>query len=163
MNPLFILLQTSALTEGAKRMAATDPHGWTLSLIAVTVVFTALVILFLAFTLVGKISMALDARSAKPKTGRKAAKKARAAHAGVTGAVGATGAAGAAPDAETAAAIALALEAENGGGVPVAISTALALYLGHGVHDSEPYTITIKRAPSAWDSPELRFRKNPVK
>ena len=151
MDPLFIFLQTSPLTEGAKRMAATDPHGWTLSLIAVTVVFSALVILFLAFSLVGKISMGLDARSAKPKTVRKASGKASRASGG------------AAPDAETAAAIALALEAENGGGVPVAISTALALYLGHGVHDSEPYTITIKRAPSAWDSPELRFRKNPVK
>lgn len=147
MNPLFILLQTSPLTEGAKRMAATDPHGWTLSLIAVTVVFSALVILFFAFTLVGKISMRLEAGSSRPKA-PKAAKKAK----------------GAAPDAEIAAAIALALEAENGGDpVPVAIATALALYLGHGVHDSEPYTITIKRNPSAWDSPALRFRKNPVK
>ena len=45
MNPLFILLQTSTLTEGAKRMQETDPHGWTLALIAVSVVFSALVIL----------------------------------------------------------------------------------------------------------------------
>lgn len=142
MNPFFILLQTSTLTEGAKRMQETDPHGWTLALIAVTVVFSALVILYAAFTLVGRISMSAEARKAAPKAPRKAGKE---------------------PEGEIAAAIALALEAEAGGEVPVAIATALAMYLGGGVHDSEPYTITIRRAPSAWDSPALRFRKNPVK
>lgn len=142
MNPPFILLQTSTLTEGAKRMQATDPHGWTLALIAVTVVFSALVILFVAFTLVGRISQRIEKGPAPRKPRRKAGKAA---------------------DAEVAAAIALALEAEAGGEVPVAIATALAMYLGSGVHDSEPYTITIRRVPSAWDSPALRFRKNPVK
>ena len=146
MNPLFILLQTSTLTEGAKRMQETDPHGWTLSLIAVTVVFSALVILFFAFSLVGRISMSAEARKAAPKAPRKPRRKA-----------------GKEPEGEIAAAIALALEAEAGGEVPVAIATALAMYLGGGVHDSEPYTITIRRAPSAWDAPALRFRKNPVK
>ena len=145
MNPLFVLLQSSSLTEGAQRMQATDPHGWTLSLIAVSVVFSALVILFFAFTLVGRISQSAEARKAAPKAARKPRRKA-----------------GKEPEAEVAAAIALALEAEAGGEVPVAIATALAMYLGGGVHDSEPYTITIRRAPSAWDSPALTFRKNPV-
>lgn len=147
MNPLFMLLQTSGLTEGAKRMAATDPHGWTLSLIAVSTVFLALVILFVIFTLVGKLSMRLDAAAAKPEKPSKKRKKAS----------------GSAADAEVAAAIALALEAERGGEVPVAIATALALHLGTSVHDSEPYVITIRRGSSAWRNPALNFRKNPNK
>ena len=146
MNPLFILLQTSELTEGAARMQVTDPHGWTLALIAVTVVFTALVILFVAFSIVGKVSLSMEARKNAPAAARKPRRKS-----------------GKAPDEETAAAIALALSAEAGDEVPAAIAAALSLYLGCGVHDSEPYIITIRRTPSAWDSPANSFRKNPVK
>ena len=147
MIPLIQLLQTSTLTEGAKRMAETDPHGWTLTLIAVTTVFSALVILFFVFTLVGKISMKMDERAAAPKQKKVHRKKAAADE-----------------DEAVAAAIALALEAENGGEIPVAISTALAMYLGSGgIHDAEPFIITIKRKPSAWDDPALNFRKHPVK
>lgn len=130
------------ITEGGQRMLEVDPHGWTLALIAVSVVFSALVILFVAFSLVGRISQRLEKGPASRKPRRKAGK---------------------APEGEIAAAIALALEAEAGGEMPVAIATALAMYLGGGVHDSEPYTITIRRAPSAWDAPQIRFRKNPVK
>ena len=130
------------ITEGGQRMLEVDPHGWTLALIAVSVVFSALVILFVAFSLVGRISQRLEKGPAPRKPRRKEGK---------------------APEGEIAAAIALALEAEAGGEVPVAIATALAMYLGGGVHDSEPYTITIRRAPSAWDAPQIRFRKNPVK
>lgn len=130
------------ITEGGLRMQEVDPHGWTLALIAVTVVFSALVILFVAFSIVGRISQRTD-KGPSPRKPR--------------------GKAGKAPEGEVAAAIALALEAEAGGEVPVAIATALAMYIGGGVHDSEPYTITIHRAPSAWDAPEIRFRKNPVR
>ena len=130
------------ITEGGQRMLEVDPHGWTLALIAVSVVFSALVILFVAFSLVGRISQRLEKGPVPRKPRRKAGK---------------------APEGEIAAAIALALEAEAGGEVPVAIATALAMYLGGGVHDSEPYTITIRRTPSAWDAPQIRFRKNPVK
>lgn len=146
MNPLFILLQTSELTEGARRMQETDPHGWTLALIAVTVVFTALVILFFAFSIVGKISQSIEARNSGARPAKKPRRKS-----------------GKTPDEETAAAIALALEVERGSEVPAAIATALSLYLGSSVHDSEPYIITIRRTPSAWDDPALRFRKNPSK
>lgn len=143
MKLLFLILQTNAMSEGAKRMAETDPHGFTLALIAVSVVFSALLVLYFAFSLVGKISTRLDAPKNAPSP-KKAPKQNT-------------------PDAEVAAAIALALEAEAGGEIPVAICTALALHLGHGIHDSEPGIITIKRSPSAWDSPALRFRKNPTK
>lgn len=144
MSLLFILLQSSKMTEGAKRMAETDPHGWTLTLISVAVVFTALAIIFLFFTLVGKISIKADSRKASRKKFPKSRKRSK-------------------PDAEVAAAIAMALETENSDTVPVAISTALALYFGHEVHDSESFVITIRRPSTAWDSPSLRFRKNPSK
>lgn len=135
------------ITEGARRMMETDPHGWTLTLIAVTVVFSALLILFLAFSLVGKISQRIEARQQVPP---RAKRKRRAK--------------GKNPDAETAAAIAMALEAEAGdANVPAAIATALCMHLSGGIHDSEPYIITIRRTPSAWDSPSLRFRKNPAR
>lgn len=147
MNLPLILLQASALTEGARRMQATDPHGWTLTLIAVTVVFSALAILFIAFTVVGRISQTIEAKQSSPKP-KKASRKATGKQT---------------PDGQTAAAIALALEAEAGGEIPVAIATALAMHLAGGVHDSEPYKITIRRAPSAWDAPALRFRKKPVR
>lgn len=42
------------LTAGADRMAVTDPHGWTLTLISVSVVFAALVVLYLIYSLCGK-------------------------------------------------------------------------------------------------------------
>lgn len=144
MNLLFILLQSSKMTEGAKRMAEADPHGWTLTLISVAVVFIALVILFLIFDLMGKISIKADSRKASNKRFPKIRK-------------------GSKPDAEVAAAIAMALEAENSDNIPIAISTALALYFGHEIHDSESFVITIRRPSTAWGSPALRFRKNPSK
>lgn len=144
MNLLFILLQSSKMTEGAKHMAEADPHGWTLTIISVAVVFIALIILFLIFDLMGIISMKADSHKAPKKRALKASK-------------------GSKPDSEVAVAVVMALEAENSDVVPVAISTALALYLGHGVHDSESFVITIRRPSTAWDSPALRFRKNPSK
>ena len=145
MNPLSILLQASQLTKGAERMLETDPHGWTLSLIAVTVVFSALAILFVAFSLVGKMSMKLDANSSESGAAKKIKK-------------------GKGMEPEVAAAIAMALETEKGDEVPVVISAALAIYLDNGgVHDAEPFAITINHNPGAWDNPVLNFRKNPVK
>ena len=43
------------LTAGADRMAQVDPHGWTLTLISICVVFCALVILYFIYTLSGNI------------------------------------------------------------------------------------------------------------
>ena len=47
------------LTAGADRMAATDPHGWTLTIISVGVVFIALIILYGLYSLSGRILIAL--------------------------------------------------------------------------------------------------------
>lgn len=130
------------MTEGAKRMAETDPHGFTLALIAVTTVFTALVILYFVYSLIGKLSQPSAPKA--PKASKKKAAK------GV-------------PDADTAAAIAMALEAELGGEVNAAIAMALHLHLSNAVHDVEPGIITYAPHESAWGTPSLNFRKTPKK
>lgn len=130
------------MTEGAKRMAETDPHGFTLALIAVTTVFTALVILYFVYSLIGKLSQPSAPKA--PKASKKKSAK------GV-------------PDADTAAAIAMALEAELGGEVNAAIAMALHLHLSNAVHDVEPGIITYAPHESAWGTPSLNFRKTPKK
>lgn len=129
------------MTAGAQRMAETDPHGLTLALIAVTTVFTALVILYIIYSAIGKASQKGMPRLPKAKK-RKAGKT---------------------PDADTAAAIAMALEAELGGEVNAAIAMALHLYFNDAVHDTEPGIITITPRQSAWNDKTLTFRKTPRK
>ena len=156
MTPLYIILE---MTEGAKRVSQTDPHGWILTLISVCVVFTALLILYGIYTLIGKAaSNTEDAPVPSRKLIRAEKKRLQAAERQqlLTAGQGA-------PD-EVAAAITMALQAELGSETEVAIATALALYLGSGVHDVEPGIITIKRAtPSAWSNKALTFRKYPRK
>ena len=129
------------MTEGAKRMAETDPHGFTLTLIAVTTVFTALVILYFVYSLIGKLS-----QSSAPKAPKASRKKAKGG-----------------PEADPAAAIAMALEAELGGEVNAAIAMALHLHLSNTVHDVEPGIITYAPHESAWGTPSLNFRNTPKK
>ncbi len=128
------------MTAGAQRMAETDPHGWTLSLIAVTVVFSALLVLFCVYTLIGKLSQPKAPKAPKAKKSS-----------------------GSTPDGEVAAAIAMALEAELGGELNAAIALALHLHLSNAVHDTEPGIITIAPRESAWGNPSLNFRKSPRK
>ena len=127
------------LTAGGDRMAVTDPHGWTLTLISVTCVFTALIILYFIYTFSGNLFSGKYKRQPKAKVAK--------------GTV----------DAEVAVAIAMALEAEAGGETEAAIATALHLYLSDAVHDVEPGVITLRRSPSAWDNKQLNFRKLPRK
>ena len=122
-------------------MAETDPHGFTLTRIAVTTVFTALVILYFVYSLIGKLSQPSAPKA--PKASRKKAKGG--------------------PDAETAAAIAMALESELGGEVNAAIAMALHLHLSNAVHDVEPGIITYAPRESAWGTPSLNFRQTPKK
>ncbi len=131
------------MTAGAERMAQTDPHGWTLALIAVTTVFTALVILYFIYSFIGKAANSDVPKIRKPRKARKASGKD--------------------PDAETAAAIAMALEAENGGEVNAAIAMALHLYFNDAVHDIEPGIITFAPRATQWNDKSLTFRKTPRK
>ena len=131
-------LYSMLLTAGGDRMAQTDPHGWTLTLISVSVVFAALIVLYFVYSLSGSFFSGKFKRAPKPK---KAAKGT--------------------PDAEVAAAIALALDMENGGDVYAAIATAVHLYLNDAVHDVEPGIITITRTQTGWNNKALNFRKLP--
>ena len=128
------------LTAGGDRMAEIDPHGWTLTIISVSTVFAALIILYFIYNFSGNIFSGKFKRAPKPKKAKKGE---------LDGAV--------------AAAIALALEAEAGGEAEVAIATALHLFLSDAVHDVEPGIITIRRNRSAWDDRQSNFRKLPRK
>ena len=63
-------------------------------------------------------------------------------------------------DADTAAAIAMALDLECGDdGTAAAIATAIHLYLEDSVHDSESFVITITPRSSSWNNKKDMFRK----
>ncbi|MBQ7194285.1 MAG: OadG family protein [Bacteroidales bacterium] len=126
------------MTKGAEAVARTDPHGFILSLIAVMVVFSALLILYGIYSLTGHAFTGGFKRARRKPAGR---------------------------DAEVAAAIAIALKQELSEADPeVAAAIALALELNSGgAHDSEPYVITIDRKPSAWQDKALTFRKMPLR
>ena len=125
----------SLLTAGADRMAQTDPHGWTLTLISVCVVFCALLILYGVYSLSGDIFSGKFKRKSAPAK--------------------ASG-----DEQAIAAAIALALSAEGTSDEEIAALAALSLYLGDSVHDIEPGFITIRKNPaSAWGNPQFNFRK----
>ena len=123
-----ILNKAGIVESGAQRMARNDPHGWILTLTSVSVVFFALIILWWMFAGIGKGF----------KRGQKASVKKD-------------------PDAETAAAIALALDMEADGDTYAAIAMALHLYLSDTVHDAESYTLTF----SPKEVKHLNFRKLP--
>lgn len=120
------------LTAGGDRMMQTDPHGWTLTLISVTVVFAALIVLYFIYSFSGKLF------SGAIKLPRKAS-----------------------ADAEVAAAIALAMDMEQRGDEYAAIAAAVHLYLSDTAHDVEPGFITIVRKESGWSDKSLNFRKLP--
>lgn len=123
----FLLLQVSEnVVRKSAEMAVKDPHGAIITLVSVSVVFVALILLYFAYSFIGKLSSG----KISLKLPKKAKKKA--ASAGV-------------PTGEEAAAIAMALDQEMNGEVYAAISLALHQYLNDTVHDNESYVITIKR------------------
>ena len=125
------------LTAGGDRMMQTDPHGWTLTLISVSVVFAALIVLYFVYSFSGNLF------SGKFKRKRSVIPSS------------------AEGSPEVAAAIALALDMENGGDDYAAIATAVHLYLSEAIHDVEPGIVTIVRKESGWNNKELNFRKLP--
>ena len=136
------------------QMAERDPHGWILTLVSVSVVFSALAILWFFFWLLFErpakrrslTSVRDDKNSVIPSAARNLSKAQKA---GTT-------------DGEVAAAIALALDMEQSGDVYAAIALALHLELGATVHDAEPFLLTIRPTPnSAWNNPADGFRRKP--
>ena len=118
-------------------MAQIDPHGWTLTLISVSVVFAALIVLYFVYSFSGNLFSGKfkRKRSVIPSSAEESP--------------------------EVAAAIALALDMENGGDDYAAIATAVHLYLSEAIHDVEPGIVTIVRKESGWNNKELNFRKLP--
>ena len=113
-------------------MMARDPHGLIMTLTSVSVVFLALLILFLCYSLIGKL---LNGKFSCPFKSRKSR----------ANGIGHAGKAGKAETDEVAVAIALALKEETSGEVQAAIALALEQELNEYPHDQESYIITIKR------------------
>ena len=123
-----MLLQVSEnVVRKSAEMAARDPHGVIITVVSVAVVFTALVVLYFAYTFVGKaVNGKYDWKSLVRHFKRKSKGKGM-------------------PSEEEAAAIAMALDQELNGETYAAIGLALHQYLNDTVHDNESYIITIKR------------------
>ena len=129
-------------------MKERDPHGWILSITSVSVVFAALALLWFLFWL-------LFDRQARNKEGRNNERRHinERRHSRLDRE--------SSPDAQIAAAIALALDMEQDGDTYAAIATAVHLYLSDTVHDTEPGILTIRRTNSNWNNKALNFRKLP--
>ncbi len=128
MNAFMLLQASQTVAAKSAEMLERDPHGAIITLVSVTVVFLALVILFFAYIFIGKLSsgqIRLTLPERKPKVPVRKA--------------------GATKEAEVAAAIALALDQEMNGEVYAAIGMAMHQYLNDTVHDMESYIITIRR------------------
>ena len=122
-------------------MKEQDPHGLVLTLIAVMVVFTALLILSFIFGWIGNANK-------RGKQGPKVKKSKKSLDGKLTP--------------EIAAAISLALSSEFGGEVYAAIALALDDYLCGGVHDIESMVITIQPSGNGnWADKTQNFRQLP--
>lgn len=122
MNIFTILQVSENVVRKSADMAVRDPHGVTITLVSVAVVFLALVVLYFAYTMIGK---AVNGKFSLKKPAKKM-------KSGV-------------PSEEEVAAIAMALDQELNGETYAAIGMALHQYFNDTVHDSESYIITIKR------------------
>ena len=124
-----------------------DPHGTTLTVVSISVVFFALFLLFLIYSLLGNIfSGKVKLRNPFKREGK--ALKAAALPAGGR-------------EEEIALAIAMALQAECGGEAEAAIALALHRFLSECTHDAEPFVITLAPRDSAWNDKTQNFRKQP--
>ena len=137
----------------AEAMKEKDPHGGILSLVAVSVVFSALAILWFLFWLFfdrpAKKAAAAKDQPAKPKKEKKGKKAAVMAADGT-------------PSDEIAAVIALAMDMEQGGDDYAAIAAAMHLYFSDAVHDAESFVLTMRpKEGAAWNDKKQIFRKLP--
>ena len=125
-----------------------DPHGYTLTVVSISVVFLALLILFGIYNLSGKFfSGQIKLRNPFKRAGKPA------------GAAALSQAEG--KEEEIALAIAMALQAECGGEAEAAIALALHRYLSESAHDAEPFVITLQPRRSPWSDKSKLFRKQP--
>lgn len=127
MNTFMLLQVSENVIRKSAEMAVRDPHGIIITVVSVAVVFTALIILYFAYTFVGMVvNGKIDLKSLTDRFKKK---------------ISAEGT----PSGEEAAAIAMALDQELNGETYAAIGLALHQYFNDTVHDNESYIITIKR------------------
>lgn len=149
---------SSNIESKSDKMAREDPHGWILTLVSVSVVFLALAILWFIFGLMGDKFKQAGTPTKNAKTGTQGTQPTKAGTPGTQGTPG--GNATQAPDAETAAAIMLALKAQKDEEICAAITMALNMYSSEQVHDNESYVITLRKtAGSSWSAKSNNFRK----
>ena len=130
------------ITAKAEEILQTDPHGFTLTVIAISAVFIGLLILCFIYNVSGNIFTGKYKQAREEKKKMKAAKKAS----------------GKAED-EVAAAISMALRLNGGDEVSAAVATALYLHLSGGSHDGGPFVITFNPGAGAWGNKMLNLRK----
>lgn len=126
MNTLILLQVSENVVRKSAEMAARDPHGLIITIVSVAVVFSALIVLYFAYTFVGKAVNSTFSWKSIFRCRKKSHAKGS-------------------PSQEEAAAIAMALDQELNGETYAAIGLALHQYLNDTVHDDESYIITIKR------------------
>ncbi len=129
MNSLELLQVSDNVLLKSAEMAEKDPHGSIITLVSIGVVFMALIILYFAYSMIGKIisgHINIPSIIRKAKTSTTLAKRPKQTD-------------------EVAVAIAMALDKELNGETYAAISLAMHQYLNDTVHDIESYVITIRR------------------
>lgn len=122
MDSMTILQVSENVIRKSAEMADKDPHGLIITLVSVSVVFAALILLYFAYTLIGMMTngkLSLKTGKSKDNTGK--------------------------PSDEVVAAIAMALQQELNGEIYAAIGLALHQHFNDSVHDEESYIITIRR------------------
>lgn len=130
MNTFTLLQFSETVAAKSADMAAKDPHGAIITLVSVSMVFIALILLFFAYTFIGNISSGKwNLKKLLPVRKKKSVP--------VKSGEGMSD--------EVAAAIAMALDKEFGSETYAAIGMALHQYFNDTVHDLESYIITIKR------------------
>ncbi len=135
-----VLERTSPSTNNAmidkaskpQKMKEMDPYGWMMAILAMSVVFTALIILYFIFKQIGKINIRNAAKQAekdKPAVQKIAAKPGR---------------------------------KDESGETYAAIAMALNLWIEENeAHDDESYVLTIDRVKSAWNAIDQMLLKVP--
>ena len=122
MDSITLLQVSENVIRKSAEMADKDPHGLIITLVSVSVVFAALILLYFAYTLIGMMTngkLSLKTGKSRDNTGK--------------------------PSDEVVAALAMALQQELNGEVHAAIGLALHQYFNDSVHDEESYIITIRR------------------
>lgn len=129
MNTFMLLQFSEHVAAKSADMAAKDPHGAIITLVSVSMVFIALIILYFAYTFIGNLSSGKwSLKKLLPEKKKDVPAKQ---DEGMSD--------------EVAAVIAMALDKEFGSETYAAIGMALHQYFNDTVHDLESYIITIKR------------------